>query len=230
VRSAGGLPPAIEEELKRGLEGLLGQSPRLVEDLEAAAVTVYAPGDEADTGGEESFRLRVQEDQGQLKVSITSAGERGLLYGTFAFLRALQLGQIAGGFESADGPRTPLRLLNHWDNLDGSIERGYAGRSIFFQDNRLVEDLDRVRDYARLLASIGINGVVVNNVNVSREATELIGSKAVSYTHLAAIFRVYGIRLFLSINFASPLEFGLDTADPVNSQVQNWWKERAAKL
>lgn len=230
VRNAGGLAPAIEEELKRGLEGLLGQSPRLVEDLEAAAVTVCAPGDEADTGGEESFRLRVQEDQGQLKVSITSAGERGLLYGTFAFLRALQLGQIAGGFESADGPRTPLRLLNHWDNLDGSIERGYAGRSIFFQDNRLVEDLDRVRDYARLLASIGINGVVVNNVNVSREATELIGSKVGMVKTLAAIFRVYGIRLFLSINFASPLEFGLDTADPVNSQVQNWWKERAAKL
>lgn len=230
VRNAGGLAPAIDEELKRGLEGLLGQSPRLVEDLEAAAVTVCAPGDEADTGGEESFRLRVQEDQGQLKVSITSAGERGLLYGTFAFLRALQLGQIAGGFESADGPRTPLRLLNHWDNLDGSIERGYAGRSIFFQDNRLVEDLDRVRDYARLLASIGINGVVVNNVNVSREATELIGSKVGMAKTLAAIFRVYGIRLFLSINFASPLEFGLDTADPVNSQVQNWWKERAAKL
>jgi len=224
------LTQAITAELRRGLRGLLGQEPRVVEQAAEAAVEVRLVERSEESMNPEGFRLSVREEQGALRVVIASPGEQGLLYGTFAFLRALQLGEIAAGLEREDWPRTPLRLLNHWDNLDGSIERGYAGRSIFFRDNDLVEDLDRVRDYARLLASLGINGVAVNNVNVHREETQLIAAKLELVRVISSIFREYGIRLFLSINFATPLEFGLDTADPLNSEVREWWRDRAAQI
>lgn len=230
VKGGKTLTEAITEELRLGLAGLLGTSVSFVEAEEEASLVVRLEGDPAEPGAEEAFRLQVQGDEGSLRALVSSTGERGLLYGTFAFLRALQLGEISPGFRLEDGPSTPLRLINHWDNLDGSVERGYAGKSIFFRENRLVEDLERVRDYARLLASIGINGVAVNNVNVHQEETQLIASKLAMVKTLSSIFRGYGIRLFLSINFASPWEFGLDTADPLEPQVQQWWKERAAAI
>ena len=230
VKGGKTLTEAITEELRLGLAGLLGTSVSFVEAEEEASLVVRLEGDPAEPGAEEAFRLQVQGDEGSLRALVSSTGERGLLYGTFAFLRALQLGEISPGFKLEDGPSTPLRLINHWDNLDGSVERGYAGKSIFFRENRLVEDLERVRDYARLLASIGINGVAVNNVNVHQEETQLIASKLAMVKTLSSIFRGYGIRLFLSINFASPWEFGLDTADPLEPQVQQWWKERAAAI
>lgn len=230
VKGGKTLTEAITEELRLGLAGLLGTSVSFVEAEEEASLVVRLEGEPAEPGAEEAFRLQVQGDEGSLRALVSSTGERGLLYGTFAFLRALQLGEISPGFKLEDGPSTPLRLINHWDNLDGSVERGYAGKSIFFRENRLVEDLERVRDYARLLASIGINGVAVNNVNVHQEETQLIASKLAMVKTLSSIFRGYGIRLFLSINFASPWEFGLDTADPLEPQVQQWWKERAAAI
>ncbi len=230
VKGGKTLTEAITEELRLGLAGLLGTSVSFVEAEEEASLVVRLEGEPAEPGAEEAFRLQVQGDEGSLRALVSSTGERGLLYGTFAFLRALQLGEISPGFRLEDGPSTPLRLINHWDNLDGSVERGYAGKSIFFRENRLVEDLERVRDYARLLASIGINGVAVNNVNVHQEETQLIASKLAMVKTLSSIFRGYGIRLFLSINFASPWEFGLDTADPLDPQVQQWWKERAAAI
>lgn len=230
VKGGKTLTEAITEELRLGLAGLLGTSVSFVEAEEEASLVVRLEGEPAEPGAEEAFRLQVQGDEGSLRALVSSTGERGLLYGTFAFLRALQLGEISPGFKLEDGPSTPLRLINHWDNLDGSVERGYAGKSIFFRENRLVEDLERVRDYARLLASIGINGVAVNNVNVHQEETQLIASKLAMVKTLSSIFRGYGIRLFLSINFASPWEFGLDTADPLDPQVQQWWKERVAAI
>ncbi len=230
VKGGKTLTEAITEELRLGLAGLLGTSVSFVEAEEEASLVVRLEGEPAEPGAEEAFRLQVQGDEGSLRALVSSTGERGLLYGTFAFLRALQLGEISPGFKLEDGPSTPLRLINHWDNLDGSVERGYAGKSIFFRENRLVEDLERVRDYARLLASIGINGVAVNNVNVHQEETQLIASKLAMVKTLSSIFRGYGIRLFLSINFASPWEFGLDTADPLEPQVQQWWKERVAAI
>jgi alpha-glucuronidase len=228
VWGAGSLRGAIVSELTRGLQGLLGEAPELLVGKEASVVVRRE--EQGNLGNPEGFRLKVREQQGQLRAVISSPGERGLLYGTFAFLRFLQLGEIAPGLDLVDGPRTGLRLINHWDNLDGSVERGYAGRSIFFRDNQLVDDLERVRDYARLLASVGINGVAVNNVNVHKEETQLIAAKLEMAKTLSAIFREYGIRLYLSINFASPLEFGLDTADPLEPAVQEWWQRRTAEV
>lgn len=230
VRGSRLLNSAIEEELLRGIGGLLGQKPRVLEDdKEKAALLLSVDANLDNPSHSEGFRISVQADQGLLKTTISSPSERGLLYGTFAFLRSLQLGEVEAGFELIDFPRNPLRIINHWDNIDGSIERGYAGNSIFFKDNSLVEDQDRIRDYARLMASIGINSIAVNNVNVHQEETQFIATKADLARRLASIFQEYGIKLILSINYASPLEFGLDSCDPLDPKVQNWWKDRVAK-
>ncbi|QHQ60902.1 alpha-glucuronidase [Anaerocolumna sedimenticola] len=165
----------------------------------------------------------------------------GLLYGTFALLRNLQTGESKApkpaanfdnwSWEEEKIPSNPLRMLNHWDNMDGSIERGYSGESFFFHDNEIIVN-DRTRAYARLMASVGINAVVINNVNVKDAATELITERY--YTQLrklADIFESYAIKLYLSINFASPVELGeLDTADPLDERVGKWWREKAEEI
>jgi alpha-glucuronidase len=123
-------------------------------------------------------------------------------------------------------------MINHWDNLDGTIERGYAGPSLFFQNNRIDYDPQRIRDYARLLASVGINRLSINNVNVRAAAKLLITEEYLGdVAALAAIFRPFGIRLLLSINFGAPWSLGkLPTADPLDPAVAVWWKERAALI
>jgi len=151
--------------------------------------------------------------------TITAKDERGLLYGAYALLR---------GEQGASAPYFKLRLLNHWDNLDGSIERGYAGESIFW-NNRLEIDPARIEAYARANASIGINGTVLNNVNASPKMLSPTYINKVK--EIAAILRPYGIRVFLSVNFASPMALGkLKTADPKNPQVQAWWKRKAREI
>lgn len=135
------------------------------------------------------------------------------------------------GLKLQELPDMPLRMLNHWDNMDGSIERGYAGSSFFFKEGEILLN-DRTRDYIRLAASVGINGVVINNVNVSGDATRLITDEyELSLKRMAAELEAYGITLYLSLNFAAPIELGdLDTADPEAEAVQSWWKEKMARL
>ena len=229
--SEGPLAPAINEELMRGIGGLLGRRPQALDpQAQDASVRIIRESEGEGSPGLEGYRLTTEENQGALQVVIVSSGDRGCLYGTFAFLRLLQMGEIKEGLRLTDDPKMPLRMINHWDNLDGSVERGYAGSSIFFRDCELRQDLGRIRDYARLLASVGINSVAVNNVNVHQAETELIASRMEMVQTLAGIFREYGLTLFLSINYASPLEFGLDTADPLDAQVRAWWKDRVKKL
>ncbi|MDU5949412.1 MAG: alpha-glucuronidase, partial [Paenibacillus macerans] len=119
-----------------------------------------------------------------------------------------------------------------WDNIDGSIERGYAGDSIFYAGGKITSDLGRIRDYARLLASVGVNALAINNVNVHRLETMLITEAYLpEVAGLAGIFRGYGIKLFLSVNYAAPLEIGgLPTADPLDPEVRRWWRYRAAEI
>jgi len=148
---------------------------------------------------------------------ITAKREIGLLYGAYALLR---------GEKTASHPAFSLRLLNHWDNLDGSIERGYAGESIF-EWFHLNETL--IREYARANASIGINGTVLNNVNASPKILTTPYLKEVK--KIADLLRPYGIRVFLSINFASPMALGdTKTADPLNRSVAKWWKRKAQTI
>ena len=158
------------------------------------------------------------DDEGYLIAgnTISAKTERGLLYGAYALLR---------GESGASKPFYKLRILNHWDNLDSSIERGYAGKSIFWP----TFDPQHIREYARANASIGINGTVLNNVNAS--ARQLNKENLQKAKEIAAILRPYGIRVYLSVNFASPMGLGgLKTADPLNPQVRRWWKKKAEEI
>jgi alpha-glucuronidase len=162
-------------------------------------------------------------------IVIAGADEAGLLYGVFRFIFLLTLGDIHEGFELCDSPVSPLRMINHWDNFDGSVERGYAGASLFYRDGKFNFDSKRIEDYARALASTGINRISINNVNVRAQAKLLITEEYLQdASRLAAIFRRFGIRVLLSINFGAPWSLGkLPTADPLDPQVAHWWKEHA---
>ena len=155
----------------------------------------------------------------------------GLLYGAFAILRN-QANGLSIRQNMAETPYFKLRILNHWDNIDGSIERGYAGRSIFWGlngDQPKAIDATLIKEYARANASIGINGTVLNNVNASPKILSTPYIKKVK--EIAAILRPYGIKVYLSVNFASPMALGkLKTADPLNSKVKAWLKAKAKEI
>ncbi|MCL2243056.1 MAG: alpha-glucuronidase [Treponema sp.] len=178
--------------------------------------------------GAEGFVIKVTETN----IYIAGHDERGLLYGVFRFLSLLSLGQISYGFELGDTPVSPLRIINHWDNFDGTIERGYAGNSLFYKDGHFDFEIQRIEDYARFLASAGINRVSINNVNVRANAKLLITEEYLKEaTVLAAVFRRFGIRIFISINFGAPYSLGkLPSADPLDPAVIMWWKNRAALI
>lgn len=175
-------------------------------------------------GRDEGFTLRSA--AGRREVLATS--ERGLLDGYFHLLRA-------GALEALDDgeyrPAMQIRMLDHWDNIQdhpvmGPVERGYSGGSIFFEDGEVRSDLTRVDQYARLLASIGINRVAINNVNVHRREALLITDLLPDVARIAEVFRRWGIRVHLSVNFFAPmLVGGLATADPADADVQRWWRD-----
>ena len=158
---------------------------------------------------------------------LSSPSEIGLLYAAYHLIRSQQTGESV--VEIIENPAYNLRMLNHWDNLDGSVERGYSGKSLW-QWDELPEILSpRYEEYARANASIGINGVVLNNVNASPEILTSDYLKKVQ--RLADLFRPYGIQTYLSVNFASPMAIGgLETADPQNKEVQKWWKDKAKEI
>ena len=165
-------------------------------------------------------------------IFISGKSEKGILYGVYHFIRLLKTESDIYNINIIQNPANKIRILNHWDNMDGSIERGYAGESIFFKNGNIDYDEKRINDYSRLISSIGINGVVINNVNVSDEATYLITKGyLIKLSKLAEIFRKYGIRLYLSINYTSPMVFGgLKTADPVDENVKMWWRNKIDEI
>ena len=162
---------------------------------------------------------------------LLASEETGVLYGVFHILRQIAMEKTLCGAEFICAPDNPLRMFNHWDNMDGSIERGYSGRSFFFRDNKVIVD-ERTRDYCRLVSSVGINGVVINNVNVNDAATWLITDEYLDRVkEIADIFAGYGIKLFLSLNFAASIELGgPDSADPLDEAVIEWWKAKIAEV
>jgi alpha-glucuronidase len=238
-------------ELRRGLAGLTGSGPAVVPELTAEPhVLIAAPGSgavaqardalgyPADGGhGTDEVILICGQVRPRRRIVIASTTEAGCLHAVFAFLRRLQSGQAIGpagltGLRVAEATANRLRMISHWDNLDGTVERGYAGASIFFAGGEVTRDLGRVRDYARLLASVGVNAVCVNNVNVTRDAARLITARHLPrLAGLAAIFRDHGVRLFLSVSFDSPIALGgLPTADPFHPDVGAWWRRQAAEV
>ena len=163
---------------------------------------------------------------------ITSTSELGILYGVYDLLRRQAIGEKAAKVVS--NPSYMYRILNHWDNLNGSIERGYAGKSIFWRDEKdaltvTIEDETRWRAYARANASIGINGTVLNNVNASPLILTADYLKKVKA--IADILRPYGVKTYLSVNFSSPVKIGgLKTADPLDAGVKKWWGDKIKEI
>jgi alpha-glucuronidase len=164
-------------------------------------------------------------NEGRPVTIVAGRDDRGVLYGAFALLRRLALGEPVDALNVIEEPAAAYRWTNEWDNLDGTIERGYAGPSIFFENGRVVENMERVWQYTRLLASVGINGVVINNVNA--DARVLTPDFVPQLARLAHELRGRGVALGLAIDFSSPMKIGgLDTFDPLDPRVAAFWKDR----
>jgi alpha-glucuronidase len=226
-------------ELERGLAGLLGAAPPLADSVARdGAILIGTPASSPliaklhlDTAslGHEGYAIRSVSVDGHAATAIVGNEDIGALYGAFHFLRLLQTGQSLAGLDLREAPHLQLRMLDHWDNLDRHIERGYAGESIW-DWHKLPDWLDpRYTDYARANASLGINGAVLNNV--AAQAEVLTPAYLGKVAALASVFRPYGIRVYLSARFSAPVEIGgLKTADPLDAGVQRWWRDKADEI
>ena len=207
------------EECRAGLIRLYGED--ICREDAAYVLELSFDGDMAP----ESYRLCGSAEG----MAIRAADQSGLLYGVYALLMRLKAGDNPAFISQSSAPAVQSRVLNHWDNIDGSVERGYSGRSLFFKNSALCYDPGRIRDYARLLSSVGINQIAINNVNVTGQSARLVTEEMLpKVAELAAIFRPFGIRLILSVHFEGPVLLGkLPTADPMDERVQKWWRETA---
>jgi alpha-glucuronidase len=239
-----GNSPAIQaakEELARGLSGLLAIRASFVNAIKkngtivigtpAHSPVIAALGLQAilQQAGTEGYFIVTKTINAKNCIVITANSDQGILYGVFHFLRLLQTEQPVTALHILSAPRVKLRLLNHWDNLNRTVERGYAGFSLW-NWHTLPGYLDqRYTDYARANASIGINGTVLTNVNAN--ATVLTRAYLEKVAALANVFRPYGIKVYLTARFSSPVEIGkLATADPLNDTVQRWWNEKVKEI
>jgi alpha-glucuronidase len=239
IGSATPTQTVTREELQRGLDGLLGHGPLLSHDITRdGAIIVGTPSSspliaqlKLDTKslGNEGYLIRSVAVNGHTATAIVGNTDVGALYGAFHFLRLLQTEQSIDHLDIRESPRLKLRVLEHWDYLNGQVERGYAGASIWDWWKLPYWRAPRYTDYARANASIGINGTVLNDVTDG--ATILTPTYLEKVAALADVFRPYGIRVYLSIRFSAPIEIGgLKTADPFDPQVQRWWREKADEI
>ena len=232
---------AAREELGLGLRGLLGVdlSPTTLDArrglLVAGTLTsseTIASMDLAEalrSAGDEGYVIRSMRRRGRPTLVIAAKSDVGVLYGVFGFLRLLQTHHSLEDLALVSAPRIRNRVLNHWDDLDRTVERGYAGFSLW-DWHKLPDYLSpRYRDYARANASIGINGTVLTNVNA--DATSLTREYLVKAGALADVFRPWGVRVYLTARFSAPIEIGgLATADPLVPAVAEWWKDKADEI
>lgn len=223
------------KELSLGLAGLLGKAipsssqsfdgiicaPAGSPKLHGLNITVAA--------GNESYSIRSGKLNKRKVIAIAANGDMGILYGVFHLLRLMQTNQSLEGVNINSSPRIQIRMLNHWDNLDRTVERGYAGFSLW-DWHRLPEYIDpRYEDYARANASIGINAASITNVNAN--ARILSPDYLKKAAALADVFRPYGIKVFLTARFSAPIEAGgLKTADPLDEEVRKWWKTKTEEI
>ncbi len=227
----------IRTELGRAFSGLTGTPFRILSSIDKASsfiagistssaiLSSIVTKDELIRIGKEGFIIKTRPG----KTIITANTEIGVMYGVFHFLRLMQTYQPITGLSIVSAPKLKLRLLNHWDNLNRTVERGYAGFSIW-DWHKLPDFIDkRYVDYARANASIGINGTVLTNVNAN--AVILTKPYLEKVKALADLFRPYGIKVYLTARFSAPIEIGkLRTADPINDTVQLWWQQKVKEI
>jgi alpha-glucuronidase len=225
------------QELQKGIKGILGKQVDIaLKSKNSAASSILVGTIDAFTaaGGKRTdVPEHLEEDGFWLNtkgktVQILGQNERGALYGAFEYLSMLAQGNFTK-VAYATNPSAPIRWINQWDNMDGTIERGYAGLSIFFKDSATIANTTRVAEYARLLASIRVNGIVVNNVNAN--PILLSDANMAGLGKIADAMRPWGVRVGISLNFASPQTFGgLSTFDPLDESVITWWHDTTDKL
>ena len=221
VRGLLGTELTIATGRQPGAAIVLGTLSRLREAWPELTSTTTLPTD--------GFQVRSTAIRGARYLVVAGESDRAVLYGAFAVLRTLALGRPVMQMDATEAPAAPVRWVNEWNNIDGSIERGYGGRSIFWDGGRIRDDLSRVDEYGRLLASLGINGISINNVN----ANPLVLSSAFvpQVARVADVLRPWGVRLALAIDFGSPQTLGkLPTYDPLDPTVIAWWQARADDL
>jgi alpha-glucuronidase len=236
-----GVPQAnlAAQELLRGVAGLTGATPSVAGHISRdGAIVLSVPGSAAELRpaaaelenlGSEGYLIRSIRDHGHRATLIAANSNSGVLYGVFGLLRLMQTRQPLDAVDLQEAPRIRHRILDHWDNLDGTVERGYAGASIW--DWQTLPDYLRPRysDYARACASIGINGTVLNNVNA--DAASLSPQYLEKAAALARVLRPFGVKVYLSARFTAPLEIGgLQSADPLDERVRTWWRDKVAEI
>lgn len=215
--------PEIKSEVKGENNIILGSQSNLNAEIKNELQSDF------DKINNEGFIIRSFSFKNKRQIVITGENDVAVLYGVFNFLRILQTNKSIKNLNIADSPKTNIRILNHWDNLDRTIERGYAGFSLW-NWQKLPDFIDqRYIDYARANASIGINGTVLTNVNAN--ALILTPQYLEKVEALANVFRPYGIKVYLTARFSAPIEIGkLKTADPKDPEVMNWWKNKSAEI
>ncbi len=223
------------QELQRGIAGLTGTTPPRAETVQqgsiwlSSAAHAHAMPMPMEGLGPDGYAIRTMTVAGKPVTVIAGATDVGVLHGAYAWLRLARTGAALDRIDMRSAPRIGLRLLNHWDNLDGTVERGYAGQSIW--DWWRLPDYKgpRYTDYARANASLGINGTVLNNVNAKSDS--LTAAYIAKAAALADLFRPYGIKVYLSVKWTAPMELdGLKSADPLDPAVAAWWKAKADEI
>src|SRR5207249_871359 len=241
VASTAATMQAARDELVTGLRGLLGRDVPVARAVSRdGALVVGTPAnsrvvaalplaDRLREAGPEGFVIRAMAIRGRRAIVVAANRDVGVLYAAFHLLRLLQTERSLAGLDVVSAPRLRLRLLDHWDNLDGTVERGYAGASLW-EWSRLPDSINpRYRDYARANASVGINGVVLTNVNAN--ALILTPGYLARVAALAGVLRPYGVRVYLTARFSAPIEIGgLPTADPIDPGVHAWWAATADEI
>ena len=227
-----------QRQLDAGLEKMLGRGLKSTDDIEGPAIVLGAIQDFHGIAPSIQPPRPLEEDGYWITAArirdsdclvITASNDRGVLYGVFAFLSKIARGESFPGINEVQNPHAPIRWVNQWDNLDGRIERGYGGPSIFFADGKVRDDLTRAGEYARLLASIGINGCTINNVNAAPGVLE--DSFIAQVKRIADAFRPWGVQLSMSVDLSSPkIVGGLDTFDPLDPQVAEWWRKKVEEI
>ena len=230
---------SAKTELIRGIRGILGRTLRDEKNLTKENTIVLGTLSALQSAfpnllehtdlRKDGFLLATEQVHGSECVIVTATNDRGVLYGVFALLSKIERNENVSALHETQQPFAPIRWTDEWDNLDGSIERGYAGPSIFLENGSVRADLTRAGEYARLLASVGLNGCAINSVNADPRVLE--DHFLPQLARVADAFRPWGVQLAISVDVSSPKVIGgLDTFDPADARVAEWWSKKVDEI